>query len=150
MQNGIPADRVVPTIRHNKQEIADDRFFMQFLGRMWAVGVTIDWDQIWGGVQHQKLPLPGTSFQRARHFIEPGTTQETEVELTRIDAVEDWGTRPVWRPKFADCIMDVESELALLDAQNWLVFIDEVGLGRCVVDRLRDAGQRVIKVSVGD
>jgi hypothetical protein len=52
--------------------------------------------------------------------------------LARHADIARWGYRPVWRPRPADCEIDVETELAQADPQSWLVLADEAGLAAAV------------------
>jgi acyl transferase domain-containing protein/thioesterase domain-containing protein/acyl carrier protein len=142
----ITANQVIGTLRHPQDQVPDDRYFMAMLGRVWATGGRIDWDQVWGGARRVRVPLPGYAFQRQEYFIAPAEGRRAEAEwLTRTDAVEDWGWRPVWRPAYAD------SE-ALEDSarETWLLFADAGGQAAKAAERLRAAGHVVSVVRTGD
>ncbi|MWD29823.1 SDR family oxidoreductase [Aquicoccus sp. SCR17] len=149
-QPGISPNQVIGSLRHKDDHVADDRYFMAMLGRMWAVGVTIDWAQIWAGARRNRVVLPSYAFQQAPYFIEPGKQLESaEPPLTRHDDISDWGWKPVWRPHLAECELDV-ADLSQLEPHSWLVFMDEEGLADRVTARLREAGQSVTEVRAGD
>jgi hypothetical protein len=72
------------------------------------------------------------------------------VELPqRHDDVANWGYRPTWRPRLADCPIDVTEDLGETPL-NWLVFEDGLGVGARAADQLTQAGHRVIRVRPGD
>lgn len=148
----VPSQQVLPSLRHPEEQIADDAHFLQVLGRLSALGAAVDWTQIWGEARRNRLPLPTYQFQRDRYFIEAKalTAPEVSSRLMRRDDIESWGYKPVWRPQFADCAIDVDTELSQAAQQTWLVFMDEAGVGTRLVKRLRSAGQRVIEVTTGD
>ena len=149
----VSANQVVHTLRHEKDEISDDSYFVAMLGRMWAVGVDFDWTQIWGEARRNRVPLPTYPFQRSRYFIEPGeasSQQNWGHPPMRQPKIEDWGYRPAWRPKSADCPVDVEVDLNDAHKEVWLVFLDDTGIGSEVVRTLRKAGQKVVTVQQGD
>jgi acyl transferase domain-containing protein len=148
----VPSQQVLSSLRHPEEKLADDAYFLGLLGRLWALGVKIDWEPIWGEAKRRRVPLPTYAFQRSPYFIEPGAARalpRDEAPL-RVDDVAAWGYRPVWRPRLAECEIDVEAELGAAAPQTWLVFVDETGLGARVVARLRAAGQRVVEVRPGD
>ena len=94
--------------------------------------------------------MPTYAFQRARYFIEPGqTTVDAAPALERIDDISKWGTKIAWKPAYADCEIDVTTDLGT-DPQTWLVFADEDGTATPVMDRLRKAGHKVVEVRAGD
>lgn len=147
----VAAHQVVSTLRHRDHATGDDTYFMAALGRFAACGGVIDWDQIWGGARRQRLSLPGYAFQRKRYFIERSANivAETTEELARIETPEQWGWRPAW--KLASPNIEVGPQGPVVgDAQTWLIFADELGLGAKLAERLRGLGQRVATVTPGD
>ncbi|MFD1342240.1 type I polyketide synthase [Litorisediminicola beolgyonensis] len=144
----VDGQTVLSSLRHPDEEIADDRYFLEGLGRLWALGAEIDWDQIWGGARRNRVVLPTYAFQRAPYFIEPGAGQ-TEAPsdfLERIEDVADWGWTRQWRARPAD----LEAELDEAEPQTWLMFMDDAGVADRASDRLRSAGHRVVEVRTGD
>ncbi|TYO88771.1 type I polyketide synthase [Oceanicella actignis] len=159
MHGAVPAQQVIDTLRHPDEAISDDAYFLGAVARLWALGVEADWTQIWGEARRRRVPLPTYPFQRARYFIEPGVGAHRggAERPARIDDIARWGARPVWRPKFADCPVDLEEEGALEAAlaegaapRSWLFFMDEAGLAARAAARLRAAGAEVIEVRAGD
>ncbi|WP_400088940.1 type I polyketide synthase [Yoonia sp. R78084] len=148
----VTANQVISSLRHPKDHIADDAYFMAMLGRVWAVGGTFDWGQIWGDARRLRVPLPTYAFQHAAYFIEPGTvtTDEASEWLTRNTPPDEWGYRPAWLPRYAACDVDVTGDLSEAEKQIWLVFADDAGLCAAAAERLRDAGHDVITVRPGD
>ncbi|MCH2094784.1 MAG: SDR family NAD(P)-dependent oxidoreductase [Rhodobacteraceae bacterium] len=144
----VNGQAVLSSLRHPDETIEDDRFFLEVLGRLWALGATFDWDQIWGDARRHRVPLPTYAFQHAAYFIDPGQAQTEAADqyLSRIDDITDWGWKPVWRPKAAE----IEAELADADPRTWLMFLDDVGLGEACAENLRQAGHTVIGVAPGD
>ncbi|AZV80915.1 KR domain-containing protein (plasmid) [Parasedimentitalea marina] len=143
--------QVLSSLRHHNQDIADDAYFFGVIGRLWACGVEADWDQIWGEARRLRLPLPTYAYQRSRYFIEPGQQSQTlDMPLpARHDDIADWGYRPAWRPRLADCDVNVDSELATAP-QTWLIFEDDTGTASAAADKLHDAGHQVVRVRPGD
>lgn len=148
----LPGNQVLGTLRHPEDDIADDSYFMAALGRLSALGVAIDWPQIWGEARRNRVILPTYAFQHQTYFIEPGKVQDSRAEafLMRDDDIAGWASRMAWVPQLAACEVDVESELSLISPETWLVFMDDAGLARSVVDRLRAADHSVIEVWPGD
>ncbi|MFV2051356.1 type I polyketide synthase [Aliiroseovarius sp. YM-037] len=148
----VNANQVISSLRHPNDPVADDAYFMAMLGRIWATGGTFDWDQIWGEARRNRVPLPTYAFQRAPYFIEPGTAlTDTAVEwLMRNDDPDGWGYRPAWVPRYADCDIDVTSDLSGATKETWLFFADDAGLCTKLADRLENAGHQVVTVYPGD
>ena len=151
--NGVPASQVINSLRHADHVVADDVWFLGTLGRLWATGVHVDWEPIWGEARRHRVPLPTYAFQRKPYFIEPGTARsapDSVPQLVRTDDIGAWGYQPRWRPRQANIEIDVTQDLASTAPQSWLVFADETGLADKLVERLRSAAHQVTVVRSGD
>jgi acyl transferase domain-containing protein/thioesterase domain-containing protein len=148
----VTANQVISSLRHPNDDTPDDAYFLAMLGRVWAVGGTFDWDQIWGEARRLRVPLPTYAFQQQPYFIEPGKAAvNSDVQwLARSDKVEDWAYRPAWMPRYAECDIDVTGNLSEVPKQTWLIFADDAGLGADVAAKLRAADHKVVTVKPGD
>ncbi len=149
----VPGQQVISSLRHPEQDIADDAYFISVVGRLWALGVAIDWAPIWGEAKRQRLPLPSYAFQRSPYFIAPGKAQLAAPAALpmRIADPDQWAWRPVWHQRLA--AVDIAADGTLGDTaapQTWLIFMDEAGLGQKLAKRLRAAGHTVTEVHAGD
>lgn len=152
MHGAVPGQQVLAVLRHPEEDIADDVYHMGLLGRIWALGGTFDWSQIWGEARRVKLPLPTYAFDRREYFIAPAKpVAETQTALpARIEDVADMGTRLAFVARSAELDFDVETELDQASPETWLIFADQDGIAAPVVANLKAAGQKVIEVASGD
>ncbi|RRH78052.1 SDR family NAD(P)-dependent oxidoreductase [Falsigemmobacter faecalis] len=149
--NGLAAERVVSSLRHPDQILGDDLHFVTMFGRLWGLGLPLDWAPLWGGMARRRLSLPTYPFQRSRYFIEPGqahAAQHSAPMLQRSDDLSTWGWQGQWRPRETGGA--IAAELAAMPAEDWLIFADAGGVMAALADRLRGAGQRVVTVAAGD
>lgn len=150
----VPGQQIVSTLRHPDQEIADDAYFITVFGRLWALGVDMDWTPIWGEAKRQRLPLPTYAFQRSPYFIEPGTAQLAPPPALpmRKEDIGDWAWRPVWHQRLADIDVAADGTVTTdgAEPQSWLIFMDDAGVGARLSTRLRVQGHTVIEVRAGD
>lgn len=151
MHGAVPGQQVLAVLRHPEEEIADDLYHMGLLGRIWALGGSFDWSQIWGEARRVKLPLPTYPFERREYFIAPAKpVTETAIALpARIEDVTQMGTRLAWVARSAEVEADLDAALASM-AETWLVFADQDGIAAPVIAKLRAGGQKVIEVQAGD
>ncbi|MTH77816.1 type I polyketide synthase [Paracoccus aestuariivivens] len=146
----VSANQVITTLRHKDHATDDDAYFMAALARFWACGGVFDWDQIWGEARRQRLSLPGYMFQRKRYFIErAAAVAETRNELGRIVEPAEWGWRPAWKLASPALEFGPDGPVAA-GVYDWLIFVDELGLGDRLADLLRARGQRVATVHIAD
>ena len=64
--------RVAATMRHPREEIADDAALLGAVARLWVAGGEVDWGRIRGDAPFRRIPLPGYPFERRSYLIEPG------------------------------------------------------------------------------
>ncbi|MDG1168576.1 MAG: acyltransferase domain-containing protein, partial [Sulfitobacter sp.] len=147
MNDAVAPAQVLSSLRHPDHDIADDMYFVTVISRLWACGAEADWSQIWGEARRNRVVLPTYQFQRARYFIEPGSTAlaAPEPALARLGDMADWGSVPAWRPRFADVDLDVAHDLSDVPL-TWLIFGDERGIAGPVMQRLRAAGHAAVQV----
>ncbi|PCJ49786.1 MAG: polyketide synthase [Gammaproteobacteria bacterium] len=141
-----PAQRVFSTLRHPKEETADDSYFYTVLGRLWSVGLALTAEQIWEKETRHRIPMPTYAFNHNQYFIEPGKpAQETGqvfAAIEKIENLDDWYRKPVW-------VQQGVLAKSLLQ-QNWLIFLDDGGIGQEITSKLRNDGHRVVTVEEGD
>jgi acyl transferase domain-containing protein/thioesterase domain-containing protein/acyl carrier protein len=147
--NGVAQGAVIAALRHPEQNVADDAWHIASIARLWACGVAVDWEPIWAGARRNRVVLPSYPFQRKPYFIEAGkpATQVVANQPERIDDIGAWGWKPQWRP--ASTGIDLE-DLEEQTPQNWLIFLDDEGLGRASAEKLRALGHHVTTLRAGD
>ena len=60
----------VPTMRRPEEHRDDTEVLLESLGRIWAAGAPVRWDQFWRGEKRRRVPLPGYPYERRRHWID--------------------------------------------------------------------------------
>lgn len=150
--NGVGSGQVINAMRHPDQAVGDDVWLMTALSRLWACGVSVDWAPIWGEARRLRVPLPTYPFQRKPYFIAPGAVRpdDTPALPIRSNDLSSWGWQPVWRPRAAECEIDIELGLEAASPQTWLFLADDGGLADACATRLRAVGHRVVSVRAGD
>ncbi|HEX5223218.1 MAG TPA: condensation domain-containing protein [Verrucomicrobiae bacterium] len=69
-------------------QTADRRSLLSALGRVWSVGVSVDWKKIFGKEQPRRVHLPAYPFERKRYFVEPASGASAPIESN--DVREDY------------------------------------------------------------
>lgn len=60
---------VIPSLRHPREEIADDAFLLKSLGRLWMAGADVDWARFTANEERYRVPLPTYPFERTRYWV---------------------------------------------------------------------------------
>ncbi|MCW8102056.1 type I polyketide synthase [Streptomyces tauricus] len=97
-ETGMP---VITSAARGKDPAADLTALTAALGRLWAVGLTPDWEGYYAGRGRRKVPLPTYPFEGTRYWVEPGSGalsgtgggSPTAVPKLPLD---EWFTAPVW------------------------------------------------------
>jgi acyl transferase domain-containing protein len=129
-------DRVtVPTLRDG----ADLDAVLEAVGRLWIAGVEVDWQRFHNGERRLRVPLPTYPFERRRYWIDPPKAGASAAPP--VSDVADWLWVPTWKQV---------PRTGMPKPGRWLVFLDELGLGERIVERLRRDGREVVTVARRD
>lgn len=149
-QPGKPAS-IITTLRHPDETANDVEVLRASLGRLWAVGVDIDWARLRGPERRSRLPLPTYPFEHQRYWLDPVKTTAVAVRAPAVickeQSLEQWFYRPVWNLSPAN---PQDKQQRADSSPVTLIFLDNWGLGSGVAKKLRDAGETVITVREGD
>lgn len=151
-RNGSAARSVViPTCPDERASQSDTESLFQALGKLWLLGAPVDWEAYHARQQRRRVPLPTYPFERRRYWIEPqagfGGALSGSASLSKKPDIADWFYVPSWKR------LPLESgraEEAPSQRGPWLLFVDALGLGADLADRLKQAGCDVTTVMAGD
>ncbi|ARU63631.1 hypothetical protein CBW65_23395 [Tumebacillus avium] len=132
---------LLSSLRHRDEQVSDAAFLLTALGKLWLSGLKIDWTLLYAGEMRHRLALPTYPFERKRYWLERKHSTVAKLQRKKAD-VADWFYVPTWKKSLL--IADPAT-----DAQNWLLFLDETGVGAKLAERLTSAGHRVVTVAAG-
>ncbi len=164
---------IAPTLRPAHETRPDQAFLLDTVGRLWAVGVGIDWSGFSAGEERHRLPLPTYPFERQRFWIEPlslrqiqaggaalagaeESAEEGAVSLDKFDKNPEpsqWFFVPVWNqtvPSFSVSSGQGHADAAAVEGGSCLVLGGEKGLGSRLVERLVQGGLQVTQVTLAE
>ncbi len=137
-----PEAAVVTSTRHPRAERDDVELLLLALGKLWTLGVEVDWDGFRGRETRRRVPLPTYPFEHQSYWVEPAKEDAPRRLTGRMADPADWFYVPSWRR----APLPVR---AGLDGGSWLLFADGSGLARAVASRLERAGASVRTVRPG-
>ncbi|MDG2050554.1 MAG: amino acid adenylation domain-containing protein [Myxococcota bacterium] len=107
-QTGGPelGQRVVSTLEAAGDLEQEPSSFLNAVGRLWTLGVDLDWEIFFAAQEKRRVSLPTYPFQRKRHWIE-------------INAASQSATRPIQRVDSTESSVTVliENQLDLIEQQ---------------------------------
>ena len=136
------------TLRHPRQQ-EDDRIRpLTTVGQLWLAGLPVQWEQLYQPQNRRRLPLPLYPFERQRFWLDPPTdNQPRHLSAKKKAPLADWFYLPTWHHTLPPTL----TQQYLLDKNaNWLLFVDEAGLGDRLDSFLRTNEQQVTTVMVSD
>jgi acyl transferase domain-containing protein len=146
--NTSPQRALLSSIRHPKKHSPDDEFIIESLGRLWMEGVDVHWKGYYHKERRYRVPLPTYPFERERFWIEPGkgglsSRTSADQPLSKSGSPQEWFYTPQWKrtavlPRIHD------------ETDQWLVFVDQHGLGHDLAQQLGLEGREAICVFAGD
>ncbi|WP_411122396.1 SDR family oxidoreductase [Streptomyces sp. x-19] len=97
-ETGVP---VLTSAARGRDAGADLTAVTAALGRLWAAGLTVDWQGYYADRGRARVPLPTYPFEGTRYWVEPGSGPLTGTGGTpgavRKLPLDEWFSTPVWR-----------------------------------------------------
>jgi amino acid adenylation domain-containing protein len=125
---------------------AESSTLMGAAARLWVAGASIDWVGMHAGEERRRIPLPTYPFEHQRYWIDiPRLALATKGSNDgRRNDLADWFYTPVWN----EVPLPGHSEPSAMGSASaqWLVFLDEAGLGDRFVARIEAPVDRITTV----
>ena len=135
---------ILSSLRHPQDTQSDVAFLLQTLGQLWLAGVSIDWSNFYTHQQRQRLPLPTYPFQRQRYWIDL-KAEDTHSPIPYLQSPVPQFYLPSWERSLPHPQVDIaEKRLCCL------VFTDNYGIYKEIINTLQAFGHDVIIVSQGE
>jgi phthiocerol/phenolphthiocerol synthesis type-I polyketide synthase E len=121
---------------------------LETAGRLWSVGVGLNWAGLHGGENRRRVPLPTYPFERKKHWVEAVASATIIADTnagtpTRNNNIEDWLFTPTWLR--ASASKGIVPSLTGV----WLVLGGSEALAGAVADRIAKAGGESLRVRDG-
>ena len=75
------ASGAVPSL---EVESADRQSLLFALGRVWSLGIPVDWQKVFSSGQRRRVHLPPYPFERKRYFVEPASRASAPTESNGV------------------------------------------------------------------
>jgi acyl transferase domain-containing protein/aryl carrier-like protein len=143
-----PGRMILSSSRHIRDQRSDVACLLTALGQLWLHGVQVDWAGFYAQENRHRIPLPTYAFQREKYWIERSHQEPAKQTVARAATrknteVADFFYVPSWK-RSAPLPMHAPA-----GRQNWLVFLDECGLGAAIAERLYQFSQSITTVQPG-
>ena len=142
---------VFSSLRHPQEQTADAVTMLLALGRLWLDGVAIDWQAFYENERRSRVPLPTYPFEKQRFWVPRGTARPAarrDRAAGRTAHVDDWFYAPAWTQ--AVLPMRAGGDASARTDGCVVVFVDECGVGRRIVERFEQNARDVVTVRAGE
>lgn len=139
---------VLTSLRHDDNPQPDAAYLLTTLGRLWLAGVSIDWSGFYKHEPRLRIPLPTYPFERQRYWIDGHVPTQASPNLLvqgKNPNIDHWFFAPTWEQT-----PQLPPMPELDGVQSWLVFVDALGVGLKLVERLQALNQMVTVVVAGE
>ena len=117
------------TCRHVRETGCDHANALESLGKLWTVGVDVDWNAFFSAEKRKRVPLPTYPFERKRHWVDPQTLIKNEnssisagdpgaIEISFAEPVMSTPKATCRRAKLAEAIRVVLTDLSGLPEEE--------------------------------
>jgi acyl transferase domain-containing protein/acyl carrier protein len=144
---------IVSTMPSRIERQSEQAYLLTTLGKLWLLGVPVDWEGFSTHERRQRLSLPTYPFERQRYWIEakkqisPDSYREigADGELKRKDDITDWFSLPSWKQSLPPVLDESYKD----KTGCWLLLSDACGIGKRLAEQLAIHQQDVITVLPG-
>jgi len=154
------ANRVLSSCRLPKQQVDDQAFLLETLGRLWLGGIQIDWTNFYQNEQRYRVSLPTYPFQGERYWLEssgqqfssqvvvqlPGFDEMNQLQETVSDVLSNVASPEKRRKVLQDSVRDHLSKLFGIENVDEHVPFIELGMSSLMAIELKTQLQNQLAV----
>jgi acyl transferase domain-containing protein/thioesterase domain-containing protein/NADPH-dependent curcumin reductase CurA/NAD(P)-dependent dehydrogenase (short-subunit alcohol dehydrogenase family)/acyl carrier protein len=139
-----PGVTAVASLGRAGDEARDVELFLRACGQLWVTGCKVEAAGLYAGQGRRRAALPTYPFERQRFWVEPDAAAVASApppaaaNMERNNDIEDWFYLPSWKRAVPPPARPADGHA------DWLVFQDEAGLGRDLVEQLRRQGPAAV------
>jgi acyl transferase domain-containing protein len=144
-----PHRKTISTSMRHATAVGDDlETALATMGELWTAGAIEDWTAFRGDECRSRVPIPTYPFQHQEFWVEPGENLAPSGarDVTKRPDLAEWFYVPGWSQTSPAASPTVRPDEV---APEWLVFVDEDGIGTHLAAALR-TDARVTTVTQGN
>lgn len=133
-----------PAMRHPNDAASELLTTYNTLGRMWSIGVDVEWSSFYRHEERNRIPLPTYPFERQRYWIAPPTADAGRKSAVSQSRQKAQAYTPIW--KHTELPAPASSTSA---GELWILLADRYGLADQISAMLTGSGEEVITARAG-
>ncbi|MCU0287253.1 MAG: KR domain-containing protein, partial [Acidobacteria bacterium] len=145
-----PQRHIIPMVRNARENVADDTYLVKKTGLLWLYGVPIDWRGYYAFQKPKRTTLPTYPFERrqfplGKQWLQPGMAASASTKLLKKPGISNWFYAPAWKPS----VLPIAHPKTAPMPGGCLLFMDEGGFGRPLMEKLEALAGEVICINSG-
>ncbi|UII33625.1 amino acid adenylation domain-containing protein [Fulvivirga ulvae] len=145
--------KTINLVKHRKQEVNDQKYLLERIGKFWEYGVSVDWEMLFGEEgKRRRLALPTYAFEKNIFTTNFNLERLLSNGFAGLAAEETNDTTEyLYRTNWKQARnMEFSKPGDIRQKFNYLVFCGEETYSELIINQLREQGHRVVAVSYGD
>jgi len=145
-QQGGASGRAFSSLPHPRENVSALRCALETLGKLWTIGVNVDWSKRHAPDSVARISLPTYPFERQKFWIEPDKTAQPAPEPASRPASVDESVslyRRAWKSTPLPAAFATEGG-------PWILFGDTLGVADEIARQLTAANQEFVVVEPGE
>ncbi len=145
---------VINLVRPSTQPVSDVSYLLNKIGLLWLGGIKIEWSKFYSSEKRYRIPLPSYPFEGQRYWIDGNPFKLAAAIMnqkpqSRLSAdMSDWFYIPSWKRLPLYTVPQKKEKNSV--KYNWLVFVNDLNMGKIIVDRFAKKGHTVVVVKTGN
>ncbi len=136
---------VVPTMPHAREPQKETHTFSDSVGKLWRLGVDINWRAYHDSESLGRISLPGYAFERQRYWVEPGPAHQQVVKQKPVEPTRKPIDKSFYGLSWKRMVLEpAQTEPA--SVRRWIIFADKCGVAEALTGRLTSTGHNVVRV----
>jgi acyl transferase domain-containing protein/acyl carrier protein len=145
---------ILSTLKAPQYGFPETLSFVSTMGSLWLSGVPIHWKKYYQHEKRYRIPLPTYPFEKESYWVKPKDFSEINPSLlnpsmiNKNENIKDWFYVPSWNR--SHILFNQSTARKNVQNQNWILFLDQEGIGKQLVHALQKLNVNVITVEKGD
>lgn len=135
-------------VKHPKKNIDDETFLANNIGKLWQLGIDINWEKYYDDFVSSKLSLPVYQFEKKKYDFnslnQTLSNLSNNNESIRNDNIDSWAYAPTWKQSIKEFNTNTNFE-----NETWLVFKSNNPISRELLN-LNTGAVQYIEIEAGN
>ncbi len=130
-------------VRHPQEVINDTAYLLSRLGKLWEIGLPIDWKKLYNDNPLHKISLPTYPFTKTKYPLGENlntliSQKITQTNTSKLEDSSKWFYTPTWKQENL-----IVKPTEFVKNECYLFFLDDLGYGEGLISKVRTTNQTI-------